>query len=100
RRPTIATFAPSRANSSAVASPMPDVAPLIHATRPASRPVPCCLGFFVLMANSARADPRPFFLEGRLRENIRVHHAARFPAEREVNHPLAGCAADVAEQLM
>jgi hypothetical protein len=38
RRPTIATLAPSWANRRAVASPIPDVAPLIQATWPANLP--------------------------------------------------------------
>ena len=39
RRPASATFAPSRANKRAVASPMPEVAPLIQATLFSSRPI-------------------------------------------------------------
>jgi hypothetical protein len=39
RRPASATFAPSSANNRAVASPMPEVAPLIQTTLFSSRPI-------------------------------------------------------------
>src|SRR5258705_12564797 len=71
RLPTSTTFAPSRANNRAVASPMPEVAPLIQATLLLSRPMirdhqkqcPMDLSFF-----SCRLFPEA----GKLQRNLLV----------------------------
>src|SRR5438876_1141035 len=69
--PTTETLAPSRANKSAVALPMPEVAPLIQATLPSSLPIAVDDGWWMLDDGVAASEDRGLRIENR--KNNRGH---------------------------